>query len=183
MLAGRARGRVRTGAANGAGGYGVVGQGGAANGDTAAGVGDGTGQVLGFDIVKQSEQVRPRVGYMSQKFALYHDLSVAENLAFYAGVYGIRDRRRMEEVLGLVDYLYHQQPKTWGAYGFTDAYNIDVQPAWYSQAYYGIDKGCSMIMIENYLSGLIWNAYTNSPSIQKALAIIGFEPREGVKDD
>lgn len=88
-----------------------------------------------------------------------------------------------EEVLGLVDYLYHQQPKTWGAYGFTDAYNIDVQPAWYSQAYYGIDKGCSMIMIENYLSGLIWNAYTNSPSIQKALAIIGFEPREGVKDE
>ena len=62
----------------------------------------GTGQVLGFDIVKQSEQVRPRVGYMSQKFALYHELSVAENLAFYAGVYGIRDRRRLSEVLELV---------------------------------------------------------------------------------
>lgn len=62
----------------------------------------GSGQVLGFDIVKQSEQVRPRVGYMSQKFALYHDLTVAENLAFYAGVYGIRDRRRQSEVLELV---------------------------------------------------------------------------------
>ena len=62
----------------------------------------GKGQVLGFDIVKQSEQVRPRVGYMSQKFALYHELSVAENLAFYAGVYGIRDRRRLSEVLELV---------------------------------------------------------------------------------
>jgi ABC-2 type transport system ATP-binding protein len=62
----------------------------------------GTGQVLGFDIVKQSEQVRQRVGYMSQKFALYHDLTVAENLAFYAGVYGIRDRRRQSEVLELV---------------------------------------------------------------------------------
>jgi ABC-2 type transport system ATP-binding protein len=62
----------------------------------------GEGQVLGFDIVRQSEQVRQRVGYMSQKFALYHELTVAENLSFYAGVYGIRDRRRLAEVLELV---------------------------------------------------------------------------------
>lgn len=62
----------------------------------------GQGQVLGFDIVRQSEQVRQRVGYMSQKFALYHELTVGENLAFYAGVYGIRDRRRLEQVLDLV---------------------------------------------------------------------------------
>jgi len=62
----------------------------------------GEGQVLGFDIVKQSEQVRQRVGYMSQKFALYHELTAAENLAFYAGVYGIRDRRRLADVLSLV---------------------------------------------------------------------------------
>ena len=58
--------------------------------------------MLGYDIVRQSEQVRARVGYMSQKFALYHDLTVGENLAFYAGVYGIRDRARLEEVLDLV---------------------------------------------------------------------------------
>jgi ABC-2 type transport system ATP-binding protein len=62
----------------------------------------GEGQVLGFDIVHQSEQVRQRVGYMSQKFALYHELTAAENLAFYAGVYGIRDRRRLSDVLALV---------------------------------------------------------------------------------
>jgi ABC-2 type transport system ATP-binding protein len=62
----------------------------------------GEGQVLGYDIVRQSEQVRQRVGYMSQKFALYHELTVGENLAFYAGVYGIRDRRRLVEVLDLV---------------------------------------------------------------------------------
>ena len=62
----------------------------------------GEGKVLGFDIVRQSEQVRQRVGYMSQKFALYHELTAAENLAFYAGVYGVRDRRRLAEVLDLV---------------------------------------------------------------------------------
>jgi ABC-2 type transport system ATP-binding protein len=63
---------------------------------------EGEASVLGYDIVKQSERVRERVGYMSQKFALYHDLTVGENLAFYAGVYGIREGKRLDEVLDLI---------------------------------------------------------------------------------
>jgi ABC-2 type transport system ATP-binding protein len=63
---------------------------------------EGEANVLGFDIVRQSEQVRAQVGYMSQKFALYHELTVGENLDFYAGVYGERSQRRQEEVLELV---------------------------------------------------------------------------------
>ncbi len=59
-------------------------------------------QVLGYDIVRQSEQIRKNVGYMSQKFALYHELTVKENLSFYAGVYGVRDRSRLDEVLQLI---------------------------------------------------------------------------------
>jgi ABC-2 type transport system ATP-binding protein len=63
---------------------------------------EGGAKVLGYDVVRQAEQVRARVGYMSQKFALYHELTVDENLAFYAGVYGVGERARLDEVLDLV---------------------------------------------------------------------------------
>ena len=74
-------------------------------------------------------------------------------------------------------YLFNEQPATWGRYGFFDAYNLAVTPAWYSPAVYGIDKGCSLIMIENYLSRLVWETYTQSPGIQQALAVLGFRRR------
>jgi ABC-2 type transport system ATP-binding protein len=63
---------------------------------------EGKASVLGFDAVQQSEQIRKRIGYMSQKFALYTELTVEENLSFYAGVYGVRDKNRLDEVLDLL---------------------------------------------------------------------------------
>ena len=53
----------------------------------------GSARVLGFDAVRQTESVKPRVGYMSQQFSLYSDLTVRENIDFYGRIYGI-DRRR-----------------------------------------------------------------------------------------
>lgn len=63
---------------------------------------EGEANVLGFNIATQSEEVRRRVGYMSQKFSLYDDLTVLENMVFYGGVYGVSDKKRIQEVLELV---------------------------------------------------------------------------------
>jgi ABC-2 type transport system ATP-binding protein len=71
----------------------------------------GTAEVAGFDITTQSEQVRRRIGYMSQRYGLYDELTVAENLRFYASVYGLvgreRDRRLADHIalLGLGERL------------------------------------------------------------------------------
>jgi len=72
---------------------------------------DGQARVLGFDSALQSEQVRQNSGYMSQKFALYQELTVSENLAFYAGVYGIRDQARLEQVLALTGLSDHARER------------------------------------------------------------------------
>jgi ABC-2 type transport system ATP-binding protein len=53
----------------------------------------GRGTCLGYDILTQSDQIKSRVGYMTQRFSLYQDLSVRENLEFIARIYGIRDPR------------------------------------------------------------------------------------------
>jgi ABC-2 type transport system ATP-binding protein len=64
----------------------------------------GSARVLGQDVATNAEKVRARIGYMSQKFALYPDLTAAENIAFYAGIYGIRGnkfRERKDALVGL----------------------------------------------------------------------------------
>jgi len=68
---------------------------------------EGKATVLGFDAFHQSEEVRLRAGYMSQKFALYDDLTTLENLTFYGGVYGITDKARIAHTLELVDLHGH----------------------------------------------------------------------------
>lgn len=69
----------------------------------------GRATVLGYDAFRQSEQVRMRAGYMSQKFALYDDLTVLENLTFYGGVYGIHDKKQIASTLSLVGLQGHKR--------------------------------------------------------------------------
>ena len=73
---------------------------------------EGEATVLGYDVVRQSEEVRARVGYMSQKFAIYDDLTTLENLTFYGGVYGISDKERIKQTLELVGLSGHENTLT-----------------------------------------------------------------------
>jgi ABC-2 type transport system ATP-binding protein len=68
---------------------------------------EGHATVLGFDAFRESEEVRSRSGYMSQKFSLYDDLTVLENLTFYGGIYGIRDKRAIQDTLSQVGLAGH----------------------------------------------------------------------------
>jgi ABC-2 type transport system ATP-binding protein len=59
---------------------------------------DGTGRVLGYDIASGSERIKERIGYMSQRFGLYEDLTVRENLEFYAGIYSVPRLQRAARI-------------------------------------------------------------------------------------
>ena len=53
----------------------------------------GTAKIAGFDVYKQTENIKKNIGYMSQKFSLYEDLTVLENIQFFGGIYGLSDKQ------------------------------------------------------------------------------------------
>lgn len=59
---------------------------------------NGTGIVGGYDIMKESEEIKKNIGYMSQKFSLYDDLTVEENISFFSGIYGVAKNRKKERM-------------------------------------------------------------------------------------
>ena len=65
----------------------------------------GKGTVAGFDIATQYEQVKKKIGYMSQKFSLYEDLKVWENIRLYAGIYGMSDKEIAEKTDKVLEQL------------------------------------------------------------------------------
>ena len=71
----------------------------------------GTGRVVGFDIRTQYEQIKQHIGYMSQKFSLYDDLTVAENIRLFAGIYGMQDddiRHKTDDLLQRLKFSEHR---------------------------------------------------------------------------
>ena len=82
----------------------------------------GRATVAGFDVYKENEAIKKSIGYMSQKFSLYEDLTVKENIKFYAGIYGISPERIVEKTKKLLvqlelekeaDVLVGQLPLGW----------------------------------------------------------------------
>lgn len=82
----------------------------------------GTARVLGYDVAKEPEQVKKRIGYMSQKFSLYNDLTVQENLTFYADLYGIPGDKIKSRISGLIEMA--------GLKGHEKQLTADLSGAW-----------------------------------------------------
>jgi len=73
------------------------------------------GKVAGFDIMKEPEKIKQAIGYMSQKFSLYDDLTVGENLHFFGGIYGLSgslQKKREDEVLEMIGLQGFQERST-----------------------------------------------------------------------
>ena len=67
--------------------------------------------MVGFDIRTQYEQIKQHIGYMSQKFSLYEDLTVAENIRLFAGIYGMQDddiRHKTDDLLQRLKFSEHR---------------------------------------------------------------------------
>ena len=67
---------------------------------------DGKATVAGFDVYTQNEQIKKNIGYMSQRFSLYEDLTIKENIRFYAGIYGMSDRYIKEKTEMVLHHLH-----------------------------------------------------------------------------
>ena len=75
----------------------------------------GSGTVAGFDVRNEAEKIKAHIGYMSQRFSLYEDLTVEENIDFYSGIYRIpkaRRRERKEWVIGMAGLAEHRGSRT-----------------------------------------------------------------------
>jgi ABC-2 type transport system ATP-binding protein len=94
---------------------------------------EGTARILGMDVVRDPEAIKPHIGYMSQKFALYDDLTVLENLQFYAGVYDVPEK---EEPGRIAEILYMT-----GLEGRTGLSTAEISGGWRQR----LALGCALI--------------------------------------
>lgn len=71
----------------------------------------GTGSVAGFDVMTEAEEIKKHIGYMSQRFSLYNDLTIWENMMLFAGIYGMSKKESEDRALWLLDRLQFMSEK------------------------------------------------------------------------
>ncbi len=99
----------------------------------------GDGKVGGFDIIKEQHKIKERIGYMSQKFSLYNDLTVGENIEFYSGIYKIPSGEKKER--------FKETVKTAGLEGMEDRLTATLAGGWKQR----LALGCSLIHKPNLI--------------------------------
>ena len=80
-----------------------------------------------------------------------------------------------KESMAVMESFYRNYPMLWGKYGFKDAYNLDVTPTWFASDFIGIDKGISLLMIDNYRTGFIWDLFMKNKFVIEGLKKAGFK--------
>lgn len=68
----------------------------------------GKAMVAGFDVFREAEKIKKNIGYMSQKFSLYEDLTIRENIRFYGGIYGLSKKQIQDKTSYLLEHLHLQ---------------------------------------------------------------------------
>lgn len=85
------------------------------------------------------------------------------------------------ESIKTLEYFYNNCSYLWGKYGLKDSYNLARTKRWVSKEYLGIDKGIEILMIENYLTGLVWKYMMKNKYIQSGLKILGITKNKNLK--
>lgn len=79
-----------------------------------------------------------------------------------------------EESISAMGNYYNSFPQLWGRYGFRDAYNLDLSPAWFARDVIAIDKGITLLMLENYMTGFVWDVFMNNCYAEEGISAVGF---------
>lgn len=166
----------------------------------------GKASVAGFDVFTQTEEIKKNIGYMSQKFSLYEDLTVSENIRFYGGIYGLTRKEikiKTEQLLsdlGLVNeakVLVSELPLGWKqklAFSvsivhqpkivFLDEPTGGVDPVtrrqFWDLIYYAADKGVTVFVTTHYMDEA---EYCNRVSIMVDGVIAALDSPENLKRD
>lgn len=82
-----------------------------------------------------------------------------------------------EDSIKALEYYYNNFTELWGKYGFYDAYNLDVVPAWFDKDVIGIDKGITLLMIENYQDEFVWKNFMKNEYVQKGIEMVGLKKK------